>query len=84
MLARLGRVELDRDIDSWIGLALADERVETLPLESHVAAAAGTLNDDLPGDPVDRIVYATARDLDAPLLTKDRRLRAYDRRRTLW
>jgi PIN domain nuclease of toxin-antitoxin system len=84
MLVRLGRVELDRDIRTWIGVALADDRVESLQLEPRIAAEAGTLNDDLPGDPVDRIVYATARALAAPLLTKDRRLRAYDRGRTVW
>ena len=84
MLSRLRRIELDRDVRSWIALALADDRVETLALDSRIAAAAGALDEGLPGDPVDRIVYATARALDAPLVTKDRRLRAYDRERTLW
>jgi PIN domain nuclease of toxin-antitoxin system len=84
MLVRLGRVELDRDARSWIALALREDRVETLPLEPEIAAAAGALDDDLPADPVDRVVYATARALEAPLLTKDRRLRSYDRERTLW
>jgi PIN domain nuclease of toxin-antitoxin system len=84
MLVRLGRVELDRDVRTWIAVALRLDRVETLPLEPEIASEAGALDDDLPGDPVDRIVYATARALEAPLLTKDRRLRAYDRQRTLW
>jgi len=84
MLVRLGRVELDREVRSWIGLALADDRIEPIALDPEIATAAGSLNADLPGDPVDRIVYATARALGAPLVTKDRRLRAYDRGLAVW
>ncbi len=84
MLVRLGRVELDRDVRSWVALALGDDRVESLPLEPEIAAEAGALDHDLPGDPVDRILYATARALDVPLVTKDRRLRRYDAKSTLW
>lgn len=84
MLVRLGRLELDRDVRAWIGRALAAERVEPLALEPEIATAAGMLNAELPGDPVDRVIYATAQALDVPLITKDRRLRSYDRKRALW
>jgi PIN domain nuclease of toxin-antitoxin system len=84
MLVRLGRIELDRDVRSWIALALGEERIEVLGLDSETAAEAGVLNDKLPGDPVDRVLYATAKTLGVPLITKDRRLRRYDAKVTLW
>lgn len=83
-LVRRGRMDVEDDAKSWVARALAVERVEPVALDSDIAVQAGELGRDFPGDPADRIVYATARALDVPLLTKDRRLRAYDRRRTLW
>jgi PIN domain nuclease of toxin-antitoxin system len=83
-LVRLGRVKLGDEVRAWVRRALAVDRVEALGLGSDTAVAAALLPDGFPGDPGDRIIYATARAYDAPLLTKDRRLRAYDRTRTLW
>ena len=42
------------------------------------------LDDPFPGDPADRMIYATARAEGADLVTRDRRLRDYDPRGTLW
>ncbi len=36
------------------------------------------------GDPIDRIIYATARAADAQLVTRDERLRRFDPERILW
>jgi PIN domain nuclease of toxin-antitoxin system len=83
-LARRGRVELEEDVDSWITRALALDRVEAVPLDVEIAVSAGSLDRAFPGDPADRIIYATARALQATLVTKDRRLRRYDAELTLW
>jgi PIN domain nuclease of toxin-antitoxin system len=83
-LVRRRRVSLHDEVRTWIARALAVDRVEVVQVDADVAVAAGSLNRDFPGDPADRIIYATAQALDAPLLTKDRRLRSYDRERTLW
>jgi PIN domain nuclease of toxin-antitoxin system len=40
--------------------------------------------DRFPGDPVDRLIYATARSLGATPITRDRAIRAFDRQDTLW
>jgi PIN domain nuclease of toxin-antitoxin system len=77
-------VELEGDIKSWVSRALAVDRVEGLAVEPDVAVAAGRLDRGFPGDPADRIIYATARSLNVPLVTKDRRLRRYDAKSTLW
>ncbi len=84
MLAGGGRIRLEDDVPRWVARALAAEKVETLGLEPAVAVAAGLLGRDVPGDPADRIIYATARTHDAPLVTKDRQLRRYDPALTLW
>lgn len=83
-LVRRQRVKLDDDVGDWIKRALAVERVEALNLGPETAVAAALLGDDFPGDPADRIIFATALAHDAPLLTKDRKLRARDRQRTVW
>lgn len=84
-LARNGRIELDRDIRDWVRTALAGDGVRLLPLDGEIATEAALLaGDRFPGDPADRIIYATARRYGALLATKDRRLRAHDRQHTFW
>jgi PIN domain nuclease of toxin-antitoxin system len=84
VLVRRGRIELDRPIGEWIGLALTDEGIETLPLTAEVAVAAASLDESFPGDPADRIIYATARTRQAQLATKDAVIRRFDHRLTIW
>lgn len=74
-LHRLGRVELDRDPTQWIRDLLRGERIASAPLTPEAAAWAGGLAATFPGDPIDRLIYGTARDLRVPLVTKDDRLR---------
>ena len=85
MLVARGRISLDRDVETWVRQALAVEKVEPLTLTADIAVKAGLLDADrFPGDPVDRIVYATASLHAARLATKDRELRSYAPRHTLW
>jgi len=85
MLVTRERISLDRDVGSWVRHALAEHRVEPLAPSADIAIAAGLLDaNSFPGDPVDRLIYATARSLDAPLVTRDRAIRAFDPTRTIW
>lgn len=54
----------------WIDDALADDRVELLPLTARVAVSSARLSWDH-RDPADRLIVATARAHDAPLVTAD-------------
>lgn len=84
-LVALGRIALDRDIRSWVRRALARPRVESISLDADLAVDASQLDRRLfPTDPVDQLIYVTARRAGAMLITKDRRIRAYDPRGTLW
>jgi len=85
MLVRKERIALDREIERWIRAALGREGVLAMPLTPEVAVSAGMLDEaEFPGDPADRMIYATARVAGAPLVTRDAALRRYDSRGTLW
>ncbi len=85
MLNARGRISLDRDVSLWVRHALADRRIEPLAPSTEVAVAAGLLDAArFPGDPIDRLIYATARSTGATLLTRDRAIRMFDPERTLW
>jgi PIN domain nuclease of toxin-antitoxin system len=85
MLVARGRISLDRDVGVWVNQALAGERVESLAPGPEVAVAAGLLDPrGFPGDPVDRLIYATARATGSTLVTRDAAIRAFDPRSTLW
>lgn len=83
-LARRRRITLDREVAAWIRQAFAPARVTSQPLSPEAAVAAGLLDDGFPGDPADRLIYATARAHRAPLVTRDERIRGFDARNTVW
>jgi len=84
MLVRAGRIRMDRDARTWIRQALASERLEAIPLTAVAAVTAALLPAGFPGDPADRIIYATALGLGARLVTRDERISSFDPPRTLW
>ncbi|HQQ77157.1 MAG TPA: type II toxin-antitoxin system VapC family toxin [Thermoanaerobaculia bacterium] len=84
MLVAKGRLELDRDVLVWIRQALSLPRVTLVPLTPEIAVRSTRLGDGFPGDPADRILVATARELGAQLVTKDRALRRVEGVRIVW
>lgn len=85
MLVAKQRIRVDRPVDRWVREALARPGIEAVPLSPALATRAGMLDaDGFPGDPADRMIYATARAHGAILVTRDRRLRDFDPRGTLW
>ena len=83
-LERRGRIRFDRGVTAWIRTATSPTNVEPYPLTSEIAIEAGRLPDSFPGDPVDRIVYATAAALGSKLVTRDRRITEHDPGRVIW
>lgn len=76
MLVQRRRVQLDRPTAAWVRDLLAQDPVHAADLTPAIAVAAAEL-DDFHGDPADRFLYATARSLQADLLSKDQRLQQY-------
>lgn len=85
MLSLGGRLTLDRDASLWVRQALAQPGILALPLTPKIALDAALLEGEgFANDPADRLIYATARDSGARLVTRDARIRAFDPRGTVW
>ncbi|MET0771598.1 MAG: type II toxin-antitoxin system VapC family toxin [Candidatus Limnocylindrales bacterium] len=80
-LERHGRIVTTMPMRAWLD-SLAGH-VRTVSLTPGVAATAASLPATFPGDPADRIIYATAVEHGWQLVTKDRRLREHPAPRDL-
>ncbi len=76
-LHTLGRVRLARSPEQWIGEALDSAGVRVAELSPAMAIDAGSISRELLSDPLDRLLVATARHLEATLLTSDERILAF-------
>jgi PIN domain nuclease of toxin-antitoxin system len=83
-LAKHERILVSVPIRSWLeGLA---EQVRTIVTSPAIAATAVSLPTSFPGDPADRLIYATTIEHGWQLVTKDGRLRRHRHPRsiTIW
>ena len=80
-LADHERITLTIPIRSWLERLAA--LVRTVPITPAIAATAVSLPSSFPGDPADRLIYATAIEHGWQLVTKDRRLRSHRHPRPL-
>jgi PIN domain nuclease of toxin-antitoxin system len=79
------RIEFDRPLAAWIGGALRLHQVNALAPNVSIALRAGSLHTErFPRDPTDRLIYATALEHSALLVSADRHLRAADPERVVW
>jgi PIN domain nuclease of toxin-antitoxin system len=84
-LVARGRLSPDRPIEVWVRDALNVHEIRALTPTISSALRAGSLNPAaFHGDPVDRLIYATAVEHDARLLSVDERLRQFDPARVVW
>ncbi len=72
-LARHGRIVVTIPVRSWLERLAVN--VRTFPITPAIAEAAVAVPPPFPGDPADRLIYATALEHGCQLVTKDRRLR---------
>jgi PIN domain nuclease of toxin-antitoxin system len=74
-LAHHGRILVRVPIRTWLdGLA---REVRTVGITPAIADIAAALPPTFPGDPADRLIYATAVEHGIQLVTKDERMRAH-------
>ena len=83
-LASRGRIALNVPLRAWLEELSAD--VRTIGITPAIADVAATMPVSFPGDPADRLIYATAVDRGWSLVTKDRKMRDHPqpRRVTIW
>ena len=74
-LARHERILVSVPLRSWLEELAA--QVRTIGITPAIAATAVALPSSFPGDPADRLIYATAIETGCRLITKDSRLRAH-------
>jgi PIN domain nuclease of toxin-antitoxin system len=85
MLVARGRLELTPNVERWVGAALAVPRVVELQLDARTATRAGGLDrEKFPGDPADRIIYATALERGTRLVSRDTDITEFDQARVVW
>ncbi len=76
-LHTLGRLILSRTPERWIREALDSAGIRLAELSIEAAVDAGHISRDALADPIDRLLVATARQLDAVLVTADAKILAY-------
>ena len=76
-LATSGRLGLSRPAEGWIRDSLGTAGVRLAELTPAVAIDAGAIPRGALADPLDRLLVATARQLEATLLTSDAQILAY-------
>ena len=80
VLLERGRVSIDQELPRWCRDFLATSMAEVAALIPSTAISAARLP-EFRGDLADRFIYATARELDIALVSKDTRFTEYARRR---
>ncbi|WP_139487436.1 type II toxin-antitoxin system VapC family toxin [Bradyrhizobium ivorense] len=77
MLVARNRLGLSMRPERWFQQLLAVEGVQLAELSPDVLIASSFLPGEPPRDPADRIILATARELGATLITRDRLMLKY-------
>lgn len=71
------RLRLSIDVDTWFSRAIALPGIRAIAMTADVALVSTRLPGKFHADPADRLIVATARALDATLITSDRAILAY-------
>jgi PIN domain nuclease of toxin-antitoxin system len=72
-----GKLQLSTDLLVWLQQASAYPGIQIAQLSPEILVESTRLPDFLHRDPADRIIIATARTLDCPLLTADQKILDY-------
>lgn len=84
MLVAHERLVLSMDVPSWLSTVGQIEVVRFVPVDVEIGVKSTGLPGEFHKDPADRMIVATARKLNVPLVTKDEKIRAYKHVKTIW
>jgi PIN domain nuclease of toxin-antitoxin system len=74
LLVDTGRIKLDCPVEAWVERSLGRPGVEAVPLGYRAAARSYRFTHLEHRDPADRLLIATAIELECPLVTYDERI----------
>lgn len=80
LLVARGRYALSMPAKQWFGALLGLPGVRQADLSADILIDSNALAPDVPRDPADRIIVATARSLGAPVVTRDKLIVDYAKR----
>lgn len=83
LLVQGGRLRLEDDLQTWLGIAASPATVELIPITAAVVLEMNRLSASFHQDPADRLIVASARAAGRPLATHDARIRR-SRTAPLW
>jgi PIN domain nuclease of toxin-antitoxin system len=79
------RLNMNRPLEAWVSDALNVHGIRAVAPTVSASLRAGSLDPQrFHGDPIDRLLYATAVEHDARLVSADERLREFDPARLVW
>jgi PIN domain nuclease of toxin-antitoxin system len=84
MLVAKERIGLTMDVEVWIDLALQRPGVELLPLSPGISVLSTRLPGEFHGDPADRLIVASSLAANAPLVSRDEKIRSWAFIQTIW
>lgn len=84
MLFERNRIELSTTFDAWLAELDNNAFVKFIPIDNRIAVEANRLPGDFHRGPADRLIVATARLLDVPLVTADTKIIDYPFVQTIW
>ncbi len=84
LLVEKGRLDLTMEIENWIQKVERLPFLQFIPVDNKIAAKSVFLPKPIHADPADRIIIATALNLNASIITGDRLIRSYPHVKSVW
>ncbi len=83
MLAAKARLILSKHIHQWVQEALNSKGISLEPLSIDIVLESAFMGDEAHGDPADRMILATAKNINAMIMTADKKIITYCYRHNL-
>ncbi|OQX17859.1 MAG: hypothetical protein BWK80_38985 [Desulfobacteraceae bacterium IS3] len=71
-------------VEEWIAKSEKLPFIKFIPVDNKIAVASVNLPQPIHNDPADRIIIATAINLNAKLITKDEKILEYPHVKAIW
>lgn len=84
MLIAKGRLSLGIPIQEWVAKTESLSFVSFAPIDNALALESVMLPGTFHADPADRMIVATARRLNATLISRDKKIHGYSHVKALW